>query len=854
MTQSRQNRSRILARTTSGIASYQGRYLALALAVSVLLMSFAWLGYQTVDQSTKQQIQRMEVRANREKLLGDIQQRLQDIAIWLSHQVIQPGIHQPNPPNTKILPLELEIAQLNAGSYIPDDPQKRLIQSLLEHDLPKLNLDIKNFLKVSHKNTLRFPSTRIMETRMRPLAINITDVFNHLIAEVNEQQKDWTLFARLLSARHLWQQVLSEFRLLVANRFGVFSDDPESGMRTRSNNIQLYFNQLLQELRDLQNMRATSELFAVSEHPLQLLEQKIQSWYQHYAILLKNLYSENWRQDLKLYRSTLIPDLNNIQFKLNRFKQYLREQEASDIRSMTATAAQLTQTIAVLAATIALLILSGYLYLRNAVLKPIALTTQALRAEALSEAHAPLPKPKLKETRDLVDAFNEMQAQIIKRQKGLDHLAHHDPLTQLPNRMLFKDRMNHALEIARRSRQCVALLFLDLDNFKQVNDTMGHRAGDNLLIDVAKRLRTTLRDADTVARLGGDEFAILLENIKQEAEACAVADKVLQCFQSPFLIGEHEFHVSCSIGIAAAPCNAPYSDDLIRDADTAMYEAKGRGKNSYHCYSSKLFDRATNLLTLERDLRMAISQYQLIFHYQPIVHAKTNELMELEALLRWQLPSGELRMPGEFLSCLLGLKQEHELNRMLLQQVGDMQSRFLDEYGMALHVALNMAPCTLRNRPRHKKFIEAIKSMPHPQLIGIEITEDTLVEDINGALSFLQALKTLGSPLSLDDFGTGQSSLNHLRYFPFDRIKIDREFVANLPSNHEDAALVRAIIQLAHNFDMEVVGEGVETPAQRQFLIDAGCDYLQGYLISPPVPENELPRLIQSLGRVEESV
>ena len=190
---------------------------------------------------------------------------------------------------------------------------------------------------------------------------------------------------------------------------------------------------------------------------------------------------------------------------------------------------------------------------------------------------------------------------------------------------------------------------------------------------------------------------------------------------------------------------------------------------------------------------------------------------------------------------------------MLLQQVSKLQSRFLDEYGIALPVALNMAPCTLRNRSRHQKFIEAIKNMPHPQLIGIEITEDTLIEDINGALSFLQELKTLGTPLSLDDFGTGQSSLNHLRYFPFDRIKIDREFVANLPNNHEDAVLVSAVIQLAHNFGMKVVGEGVETPAQRQFLIDAGCDYLQGYLISPPVPENKLPALIKSLGQAEET-
>ncbi len=831
------------------LASYQGQYLVLALGLVMLLLSVAFLGYRHVTLTTQEQIQRTESRSHLEIQVSLILQKLQEIENWLNRQVMQPGIRQKIPLTKKITALDHALSRLLLVTEEMGQERLRKAAFNASSRLPEFTTNVREFLRISYDNSLRFPSTNIMKDHMRPAADNVVNLLNELIFQQSWQpdQAYWSFYSKLFETRHTWQQLMSEFRLLVANRFGVFSDNPENGMDARARNIELYYQQMQEQLNRLESLSNPDLLFTLDNDLWPELRTHTRTWHHYYQRLLANLRSDGWRLDLTLYNKLLSPQIEAIRNDLDILKKYLHQEAASDIKGLTDLASHLTQSILFLALAGIVLVLVAYLYLRTRILHPIAVTATALRREAAGDDSIAIPTPKLKETRELVEAFAEMRQQVNKRQQGLDHLAHHDPLTQLPNRMLFKDRLAHAIKIAQRNHQCLALMFMDLDNFKQINDTMGHRAGDELLLQVAYRLKQLIRSADTVARLGGDEFAILLENIGTEQQAATIAQKILDTIARPFLVAENEFHITGSIGIAAAPCNASFSDDLIRDADTAMYEAKNRGKNNYHLYSRKLYERVTSQLSLERELRQAIIQNELLFFYQPIVDAVSNQLVEVEALLRWQSANGELRYPGEFLSCLLNLKQSRDHNQRLLQDISRLQDQFLQQHDIALHVSLNLAPCTLRDPLRHKRFIEVLRRSNHPQMISLEITEDTLLEDLNQAQTFLEELKNMGIPLSLDDFGTGQSSLNHLRFFPFDRIKIDREFVANVPENQDDAMLVRAIIQLAHNFGMSVVAEGVETELQRRFLIDAECDYLQGYLISRPVPEAALLETIRGL-------
>ncbi len=630
------------------------------------------------------------------------------------------------------------------------------------------------------------------------------------------------------------QQLLQNVEQWLGRQFLEPGKAPESELTLMLDELESRFSKLTREIprpgEDRQN-----------------LETDISQWEKHYLALLSGLNSGRWRQNLSLVETSLQPQIANMKARLDHLQQNLSRQASRDISDLSNSASRLSQAILLIAVTGVLLILGAYYFLKIRVIKPMSDTAHALRQEANGDSQAVIPTPKLKETRDLVQAFGEMRHQVIKREQRLDHLAHHDPLTQLPNRLLFKDRLEHALEIAARHNQMISCLFLDLDNFKQINDTMGHLAGDELLVDVAARLKETVRRSDTIARLGGDEFAILLEDIQQKAYARNIARKILHALQKPFVINGQEFHISASIGIAVAPYDDNQSDNLLRDADTAMYEAKRLGKNNYQFFTGELLRKANRQLDMEQRLRKAVRNKELLYHYQPIVSATTGQLICVEALLRWQLPDGKLIYPADFIDLIkkLSLSLRQELNHYLAQSINDLQRSALQDHGIPLRVSINLAPSVLRNSLRHHELVSEILGLEFPSMINLEITEDTLMDDLANARGPLYKLRSQGIPLSLDDFGTGQSSLNHLRSFPFDSIKIDKEFVHNLTEKPEDAILVNAIVQLAHSFNMKVVAEGVETEEQKRHLVDIGCDYLQGYLISKPLPKNQLLEFLQ---------
>ncbi|WP_456417187.1 putative bifunctional diguanylate cyclase/phosphodiesterase [Thiolapillus sp.] len=826
------------------LASYQGQYFYMALILIVVLISSAWVGQHYVSHTSEEQINRIAVRALAEKETGKLLRELQEIQDWLGNQLIEPGTQSGSQLHFLVQALEKHFEEL-ADNIQKLGHKEPLLKTLVPVSrLSRFKTDIATFLHISSNNVLRFPGIYIMQPKSRAILDALDNIAVQLAREHNMSR-----FTHLVyQARHTWLQLLSEFHLLVANRFSVFSDNPEVGIDANSKNINKYLHQMQQQLVQLQKARAPASLQLTDDLWQRLLE-NVKEWNQYYGNLLENLHSERWREDMYLYKTSLQPQIQQMQSDLKQLQDRLFQQTADDITGLTNIASRLSQTIFVLTILGIFWILFAYIYLKIRVIKPIAETAHALREEANGNSDVIIPRPKLAETQDLVEAFSEMRRQVWKRQQGLDHLAHHDPLTQLPNRLLFMDRLEHALNIAHRHNKMVALLFLDLDNFKKINDALGHFAGDELLVNVAGRLQKVVRSSDTVARLGGDEFAILLEDIGQKAFARNVAQKILKELQTPLEIGSQQYHISGSIGISIAPYDDNQPEDLLRDADAAMYEAKRRGKNNYYFFSSELLQRVSRQLDLEHRLRGAVLKKEFLFHFQPIVEADTGKLIAVEALMRWQPENEPLKYPAEFMETMKSqnLDLSKKLMKHLFSQVDHLQTSAQLEHDIQLRVSINMAPGALRDPTRHSGVITTLHQLKFPSHIILEITEDTLLEDLATARALFSELRQLGIPLVLDDFGTGQSSLNHLRTYPFDSIKIDREFVRDISSDEEDAILVKAITQLAHSFGMKVVAEGVETEAQRNYLISIGCDYLQGFVISKPLPMDELLAFLETV-------
>jgi len=426
------------------------------------------------------------------------------------------------------------------------------------------------------------------------------------------------------------------------------------------------------------------------------------------------------------------------------------------------------------------------------------------------------------------------------------YLAHYDELTGLTNRNMFGQRLGHAIAQARRSGEPLAILFLDLDRFKNINDTLGHAAGDSVLREVAKRLRGCLRESDTVGRLGGDEFVVLLETTPQPMHSVAVAQKLLAALVRPFTIEGQDFHLTASIGISAYPADANDIEGLLRNADIAMYRAKEQGKNNYQFYSAQMSVRTLERLTMESDLRHALERNEFVLYYQPKVDVGSQRITGMEALLRWRHPSRGLVRPLQFIP----LAEETGL----IVAIGDWvlrtacaQNKSWRERGLPpVRIAVNLSARQFTHKNVLLQDVERVLNETglDPSALELEITESMVMDDPEHTTILLNRLRATGVNIAIDDFGTGHSSLSYLKRFPIDSVKIDQSFIKDLPGSGYDAAIIQAIIVMAHGLGLKVIAEGVETGEALGFLRAHGCDEVQGHYFSEPVPEHEFARLV----------
>ena len=426
------------------------------------------------------------------------------------------------------------------------------------------------------------------------------------------------------------------------------------------------------------------------------------------------------------------------------------------------------------------------------------------------------------------------------------HLAHFDDLTGLPNRNMFNQRLSHALARARRVDEPLAILFIDLDRFKNINDTLGHGAGDRALKEIAQRLRGCLREADTVSRLGGDEFVVLIEGASQPADVVEVAQKILAAVARPVHLESQEFHLTASIGISTCPGDSDDLQGLMKNADIAMYRAKEQGKNNFQFYSAQINVHTLERAALESDLRHALERNEFLLHYQPKVDIGGNRIVGMEALVRWQQPGKGLVAPAQFIPLAEETGLIVPIGEWVLK-TACLQNKAWQERGLPrLRVAVNLSARQFTHESLLQDVARALDETGlDPAWLEFEITESMVMRDPEHAVTLLHGLKAMGIHLSIDDFGTGYSSLSYLKRFPLDSVKIDRSFIRDLPGDGDDAAITQAIIAMAHSLRLVVIAEGVETEEQLGFLRVNGCDQMQGYHFSRPLPEDQFLRLLQ---------
>jgi len=444
-----------------------------------------------------------------------------------------------------------------------------------------------------------------------------------------------------------------------------------------------------------------------------------------------------------------------------------------------------------------------------------------------------------------VAVFSDITERKAAEEK-IQHLAHHDALTDLPNRFALRVHLEHALARARREGQGLALMFLDLDRFKTINDSLGHHVGDELLRDVAARLRRAVRDTDMVARLGGDEFVVVLERMHRPEDAAPIARKILDSLGQPYQVELHELHTTPSIGISLYPADGEDIDTLMRNADSAMYHAKAFGRNNVQYFSAHMNDTARARLGIENALHAALRERQFLLHYQPQFDLADGRLTGFEALIRWQHPQRGMVAPGDFIPIAEESGMIVEIGDWVLEEACR-QARIWQDAGLDYgHIAVNLAARHFRRKDL-PTFVRGVLDGAglHASRLQLEITETGIMEVGQDVQSLLEALSAMGVQLVVDDFGTGYSSLAYLKRLPVQQLKIDRSFVMDIESDASDAAISRSVIALAHALGLEVVAEGVETQGQADFLRAHGCDRVQGFLYGRPLPAAEASELMR---------
>jgi len=732
--------------------------------------------------------------------------------------------------------------ELKDSGWVTSRDNSQLVISL-SNLLNKLKQEVLHLTEIRKDSTRQYPSLNIATQRLRPNRVKFINAMSVALDEVSggNKVKNIEVYTRLINIRYFWSQLVSNFRIYLANQFGTFDIII---LRRQENAIHVQYKNISNLIKTLRSPQFENAIGFETEDSLDTMNESLNGWYQGFLVIEETHNTDKWRVDLNILKTKIQPLLEEISYLFGLFDDEVKKSELED-KILIDKIINNQMTLLFGVSLTAIIIFTLLLYtIKVVVFRPISHVTSAIKEEASGLSTRLLPQVYSSEARDLVDAFNEMRKQIHLRQKDLTYQANHDSLTALPNRKRFIEEVTKKLSSAKVNATEFTVLLIDLNGFKDINDTLGHQIGDKLLVKVGNRLHQDLQDSEFIARLGGDEFAILLPDTDKEA-AITVLKKIQDIIETKFTIEGVNTYVGVSIGAAVYPYHGEDEGTLLRHADVAMYVAKHQ-KIPYSFYKTSDDSYTLNRLSIMHDIKSSIYHDGLLLYYQPKLNLKTAKLTSVEALIRWNHPDLGLVMPDEFISIA---EQTGFINQITYWVIEEalLQSKRWHEKGERIKIAVNLSVYNLFD----VDFINIVQTLldKYKSVSGnliFEITESAMMSNPKVAIANLNQLRSMGIKLSIDDYGTGFSSLSYLSQLSLNELKIDKSFVMDMLRDERKSVIVHSTIEMAHKLGLEVVAEGVENKEVLTRLKGYGCNSIQGYLISKPLPEPELTQWLET--------
>jgi len=823
----------------------KGRFTIFTVILVVVVSAAAVFAQKNVTKTSHAVVEDLSVRHASHEITEQIQTNLfnsyENLSLFLldpTRAHLRAQIHS---AIKKAIQASEQLTQFefSSNAALPDLTPQHL--SKLLHDLQQ---NYTNVLDKRLVSTDQYPSLGLGGTLLRPnriLFVNSAEIAISEIEGLSDEQFNRKLYESFVEVRQLWGQMVSNFRLYLANRLGSYN---EQALSIQEEGIDATYQLLLDELKIIEEMNFQGAVGFEASNALLDMKVSASNWFNGFQQVKAIHHSGQWRSDVEILKRDIEPKLNAISENINSMNELFNKGQVNNLNALQSAAKVQSHYMWIILACVILFFVMCLVFFERLILRPVSVVSEAMKAVAYGENGVSLPAASVSETQHLVDAFNKMRAQVRSRQFELEHQALHDGLTGLANRNLLRDRLGQAVHSAKQSQGECSLLILNIARFKDINKTLGHHSGDLLLVEIGIRIESVLRDIDTVARLSGDEFAILLyqSNLPYTRR---VIDKIERALQSITTIGENKIYVTAAFGVATYPEHGNNANCLLKHADAALHYTKTERK-TFSFYNELKHDVSPSRLTLTGDLSEAIRNSELHLEYQPQVDLKTGEVVEVEALIRWQHKRLGAISAEQIISVAEQTAQINSLTNWVLNNAS-IQCEKWRKLGHQFSISVNLSVLNLQE----EKFVDDIKRcLDKFQLtnrcLTFEITESAMMLNPGNAIKTLKQMDLMGLKLVVDDFGTGFSSLSYLKNLPVSNLKLDKSFVMSLSTDSSDEVIVRSTIELAHNLGLKVVAEGVENEKSLDILSKLSCDFVQGYYLSRPKKPDELIEWINS--------
>jgi diguanylate cyclase (GGDEF)-like protein len=711
---------------------------------------------------------------------------------------------------------------------------------LLGADLQLFRQYILQLIEVRQSAEKLFPAFVPINKLMLPQTVQFNSQLDLVIDDLSVHLSQPLIlkgYHQFLDIKDTWNDMVGAFRMYLASR-ALSLRVPLDGRNPYDEVIAGHYKTLLRQLKLVNELQQRDDLGVQAGESISEMAVIARGWYQNYEKTRAIYSSPNWRMDESLMRQHVQPLSHDVWTLLDEIEHVLTDSSQADVMQMADMASQVNYMLWVRMLLAVAFVVIAFLAFEHWILRPVSLIARALKLEAEGSEAPALPRANTREARELIEAFDHMRGQVKLRQLELEHLALHDNLTGLPNRLMLRRNLIRELSRAEREHGCFALLMIDLNKFKEINDTLGHHMGDRVLREIAPRFLAELSQQDVLARLGGDEFAVLLPNSDAD-RANDIVRRLSRSLERDFNMDGQRLRVGSSIGVALYPQHGNNEQALLQRADVAMYLAKHKNLG-FVFYSEDQEEHSVWQLSFKHELQQAIEQNLLELHYQPKVDLKTGKTVALEALLRWdhpqqgKVPADEIHLLAEKTGLIRPLAQW--VIRTAIRQLADLMNKSVN-----VAISVNLSVWNLKDPNLCDYVTSNLRECNVPaNRLCLETTEQAILSDPGRALETMNQLANLGVKLSIDDFGMGFSSLQHLKKLPVSELKVDKSFVMDMIINDNDAVVVRSVVDLAHNLGMLVVAEGVENQEIHDMLQILGCDTAQGYHIAYPMPAQRL--------------